>query len=103
LRDFWDKIQYDHKESKLIQFPVFGFDVKEWEEVHKQLARLFFWANLQAQSAQWQFNELGITEQPPLAAVMRDQNSRTVNALQFTKALEEHAAMLAQVRQRIGG
>ena len=103
LRDFWDKIQYDHKESKLIQFPVFGFDVKEWEEVHKQLARLFFWTNLQAQRAQWRLNELGITEQPPLAAVMRDQNSRTVNALQFTKALEEHAAMLAQVRQRISG
>lgn len=103
LRDFWDKVQHDHKESKLIQFPVFGFDVKEWEEVHKQLARLFFWTNLQAQRAQWRFKELGITEQPPLAALMRDQNSRTVNALQFTKALEEHAAMLAQARQRISG
>lgn len=103
LRDFWDQIQYDHKESKLIQFPLFGFDVKEWEEVHKLLTRLFFWTNLQAQRAQWCFKELGITEQSQLAAVMRDQNSQKVNALQFTKALEEHAAMLVALRQRLAG
>lgn len=36
LRQLWDKIQYDHRESQLIRFPLAGFDVKEWEEVHKQ-------------------------------------------------------------------
>jgi hypothetical protein len=103
LRQLWDKIQYDHRESKLIQFPVFGFDVKEWEEVHKQLLRLFLLTSLQAQKTVLRFKELGITEQPRLAAVMCDQNSRTVNALQFTKLLEEHAALLTQQRQRLNG
>ena len=103
LRHLWDKIQYDHRESNLIQHPVFGFDVKEWEEVHKQLLRLFFWTNLQALRVQVRFTELGVTEQSPLAAVMRDQNARTVNALQFTKALEEHTAMLVDLRQRLAG
>ena len=77
--------------------------MKEWEEVHKQLLRLFFWTNLQALRVQARFKELGITEQSPLAAVMGDQNSRTVNALQFTKALEEHTAMLVDLRQRLAG
>jgi hypothetical protein len=103
LRQLWDKIPYDHRESNLIELPVFGFDVMEWEEVHKQLLRLFFWTNLQALRAQGRFKELGITEQPPLAAVMRDQNSRTVNALQFTNVLEEHTAMLVDLRQRLAG
>jgi hypothetical protein len=103
LRQLWDKIQYDHRESKLIQFPVFGFDVKEWEEVHKQLLRLFLLTSLQAQKAVRRFKELGIMEQPRLSAVMGDQNLRTLNALQFTKLLEEHAALLAQHRKRLAG
>lgn len=45
LRELWDKIQYDHKDSRLISFPLSGFDIEKWEEVHKQLLRLFFWTS----------------------------------------------------------
>jgi hypothetical protein len=102
LRQLWDKIRYDHRESRLIQFPLGGFDVKEWEEVHKQLLRLFFWTNLQAHRVQLRFKEIGITEQPRLSAVMSNQNLRgAMNALEYTRLLEEHAALLAGYRERI--
>src|SRR5258708_26744677 len=48
LRELWDKIQYDHKDSSFIGFPLSGFDVEKWEEVHKQLLRLYFWTALQS-------------------------------------------------------
>jgi hypothetical protein len=102
LRQFWEKIQYDHRDSELVHWPLAGFAVKEWQEIHKQLARMMFWTNLQAQRVQWRFKELGITEQPRLSAVMMDQNARgSLNALGFSRLLEEHAAMLAQARQRM--
>jgi hypothetical protein len=104
LRQLWDKIQYDHRESKLVQFPLFGFDVKEWEEVHKQLLRLYFLTVFQAQKAALRFKELGITEQPRLSAVMANQNLRgPLNALEYTKLLEEHTALLMRQRERIAG
>jgi hypothetical protein len=104
LRQLWDKIQYDYRESDLIRFPLAGFDVKEWEEVHKQLLRLFFWTNLQAHRVQWRFKEIGVTQQPRLSAVMGNQNLRgTMNGLEYTKLLEEHAALLARQRQRLAG
>ncbi|MBL8230658.1 MAG: hypothetical protein JNL98_19355 [Bryobacterales bacterium] len=42
LRDLWEKIQDDHKDSNLVVFPLSGFDIEKWEEVHKQLLRLYF-------------------------------------------------------------
>ena len=102
LRQLWDKIQYDHRESKFIQFPLTGFDVKEWEEVHKQLLRLLFWTSLQGQQAMQRFKEIGITEPPRLSLVMGDQNLRgALNALEYTKLMEEHAALLAHQRKRL--
>jgi hypothetical protein len=104
LRELWDKIQYDHRDSTLIQFPLSGFEVEKWEEVHKQLLRLLFWTSLQAHRAVWRFEDLGITEQPRISAVMNNQDQRrSLNALGYTKLLEEHEALLARHRGRIAG
>lgn len=101
-QQFWENIQYDRRDSELIRFPLAGFDVKEWQEVHKQLARLFFWTNLQAHQVQRRFNEIGITEQPHISTVMGNQNLRgSMNGLDYTKMLGGHAAMLAEQRKRI--
>jgi len=104
LRELWDKIQYDHKDSPLISFPLSGFDVEKWEEVHKQLLRLYFWTCLQGRQAAACFAELAITERPQLADLMANQDARrSINALGYTKLLEEHAALLARHRARIAG
>jgi hypothetical protein len=103
LRQLWDKIQYDHRESGFIRFPLAGFDVEKWEEVHKQMLRLYFWTSLQAQRVAWRFEEIGIMEQSRLSEVMNNQDlRRAINALDYTKLLEEHAETLAQHRRRIG-
>jgi hypothetical protein len=104
LRELWDKIQYDHRDPTLIRFPLSGFDVEKWEEVHKQLLRLFFWTSLQADRVVWRFKDLGITERPRLADVMNNQHQRRgINAHGYSKVLEEHAALLARHRARIAG
>jgi hypothetical protein len=104
LRGLWDTIQYDHKDSRFISFPLSGFDVENWEEVHKQLLRLYFWTLLQSRRAAGCFADLAIAEQPRLAAVMNDQCQRgALNALGYTKLLEEHAALLARHRTQIAG
>jgi hypothetical protein len=104
LREFWDKIRYDHKDSRLIDFPLSGFDVEKWEEVHKQLLRLLYRTSLHADRARWCFVALGIGECPRLADVMSDQTARrSLNALRYTKLLEEHAALLSCQRARIAG
>jgi hypothetical protein len=107
LRELWDKIQYDYRDSKdsrFISFPLSGFDVEKWEEVHKQLLRLLFWTSLQANQTEQRFRDLGIAERPRLYDLMYDQGARrSLNALGYTKLLEEHAALLTRHRTRIAG
>jgi hypothetical protein len=104
LRELWDRIQYDHKDSRFISFPLSGFDVDNWEEVHKQLLRLFFWTSVQAKQSTWRCEDLGIAERPPLADVMDNQHARSaLNGLGYTKLLEEQTAFLTRHRARIAG
>lgn len=104
LSQLWDRIQYDHPKSEFIHFPLAGFDVKEWKEDHKDLLRLYFWTNLQAERAAWRFKELGINERPQLSAVMLDQNlRRRTSGLDYTNLLKEYAALLVRQRQRLAG
>jgi hypothetical protein len=74
LREFWGKIPYDYRDSELIRFPLAGFDVEKWEEVHKQLLRLFFWTSLHVDRALSCFPGVGIKQQPRLAQVMSNQH-----------------------------
>ena len=103
LRELWEKIQYDNPNSQLVKFPLSGFDVEKWEEVHKQLLRLYFWTNLQGRNAEQCFTSLGMPR-PRLPEVMADQfQRRAVNGLGYTKLIDEHLALLESTRKRITG
>lgn len=103
LRELWEKIQYDYPNSQLIKFPLSGFDIEKWEEVHKQLLRLYFWTSVQGRHAEACFTSLGM-ERPRLAEVITDQfQRRAVNGLGYTKLVDDHLALLESSRKRIGG
>lgn len=104
LRALWATIQYEYSKSELIRFPLGGFDVEKWEEVHKQLLRLFFWTGIQGQHAEKCFVILGIRERPRLAEVIGDQfQCRSINGLAYTKLIDDHLALLENSRKRIAG
>lgn len=102
LRRFWERIQHDHRDSVLIQFPLSGFDAEKWEEVHKQLLRLYFWTWLHAARVVRCLDDLRITERALWADVMNNQYKRqALDALGYSRLLEEHAAFLTRHRARI--
>ena len=104
LHKLWDDIQYDHKDSDSIRFPLAPFSVERWTEVHKQLLRLYFWTALESQRLTSCFAELGIAERPRLTDVMNEQNSRrSLNALGYTRLLDDCADLLTRHRARIAG
>ncbi len=85
LREFWEEVQYRYRDSELIRFPLAGFSVENWEELHKQLMRLYFWTSLQGRSAEVQFAVLGIEERPQLSVLMNNQDHRrSLNAFGYT-------------------
>jgi 8-oxo-dGTP pyrophosphatase MutT (NUDIX family) len=101
LRELWEQIQYDHKDSEFVRFPLAPFTVEKWTETHKQLLRLYFWTGLQAQQLKDCFNELGITEPPRLFDLMNNQDARrSITALQYSKLLEEHTDLLRHHQDR---
>lgn len=103
LLEFWDKIRYDDPDSQLLKFPLSGFDVESWEEVHKQLLRLYFWTDLQGRHAETCFSSLGMAR-PRLAEVIGDQSRRrAVTGIGYTKLIEDHLGLLEISRKRVGG
>lgn len=104
IRALWAKIQYDYKDSTLIRFPLACFDAEKWEEVHKQLLRLFCLTSVHADTARSCFARLGITDGQRIAEVMNDQSARRrIDALGFSNLLEDHDALLKEHRKRILG
>jgi len=104
IRELWARIQYDHKDSTLIRFPLAGFNVEKWEEVHKQLLRLFSLTSVHASRARSCFARLGISDGPRIAEVMNDQSARHgIDARGFSNLLEDHDTLLKEHRKRILG
>jgi len=104
IRALWERIEYDHGDSPLIRFPLAGFDVERWEEVHKQLLRLLCLTSVHASRANSCFARLRISGQPRIAELMNDQTARRcIDSLGFSKLLEEHEALLKAYRKRIPG
>jgi hypothetical protein len=103
MRDLWLTIEYDYASSTLVRLPLAGFEVKEWEPVHRQLLRLMQSTQVHGPRVQGVFLNLGISaEQVRFLAVLNDQNARiNLTAPEFTKLLDAHATMLAEMRARI--